>query len=132
MVKAFYTALIALLIVVGASYFEQRYIKNTFEELTSIASVVQEKTEDKTAVKDDVLSLQDFWIEKKRTLHVFIPHNDIKEVDLWISEAVTLVENKMWEDALSKLEVVIEKAEQIPKTYLLRVENILCNSIPNF
>lgn len=125
MVKAFYTALIALLIVVGASYFEQRYIKNTFEELTSIASVVQEKTEDKTAVKDDVLSLQDFWIEKKRTLHVFIPHNDIKEVDLWISEAVTLVENKMWEDALSKLEVVIEMAEQIPKTYLLRVENIL-------
>ncbi len=125
MVKAFYTALIALLIVVGASYFEQRYIKNTFDDLTCIASVVQEKTENKTAVKEDVLSLQNFWIEKKRTLHVFIPHNDIKEVDLWISEAVTLVEKEMWEDALSKLEVVIEMAEQIPKTYLLRVENIL-------
>ena len=36
-----------------------------------------------------------------------------------------IVENKKWEDALSKLEVVLEMIEQIPKTYSLKVENIL-------
>lgn len=125
MVKAFYTAIIALLIVIGASYCEQRYLDNTFSEFREIAISVYDKTEEKTAVKDDVLALQDFWLEIKKTLHIFIPHNDIKEFDLWVSEAVSLVEKKMWEDALSKLEVVIEMTEQIPKTYLLRVENIL-------
>ena len=36
-----------------------------------------------------------------------------------------VVENKKWEDALSKLEVVLEMVEQIPKTYSLKLENIL-------
>ena len=125
MVKAFLTTIIAFLIVIGASIIEQRYIKHTFEDFRDITTVAYEKTENKTAVKGDVLAVQNFWLEKKKSLHIFIPHNDIKEVDLWISEAVSLVEKEMWEDALSKLEVVIEMSEQIPKTYLLKIENIL-------
>jgi hypothetical protein len=58
-------------------------------------------------------------------LHVFIPHTEIKEVDLWLSESVTLVQNKKWEDALSKVEVLRELAEQIPKTFTLKIENVL-------
>ena len=125
MVKALLTTIIAFLIVIGASIIEQRYIKHTFEDFRDITTVAYEKTESKTAVKGDVLAVQNFWLEKKKSLHIFIPHNDIKEVDLWISEAVSLVEKEMWEDALSKLEVGIEMSEQIPKTYLLKIENIL-------
>ncbi|MBE5743212.1 MAG: DUF4363 family protein [Clostridiales bacterium] len=125
MVKAFYTAVIALIIVVLSSFYEQIYLKKSFEEFREVTLEVYSKTEEQTAIKDDVLAVQNLWLEKKKTLHVFIPHNDIKEVDLWISEAVTLVEKKMWEDALSKLEVVIEMSEQIPKTYTLKLENIL-------
>jgi len=125
MVMAFYTAVIALIIVVLSSFYEQIYLKKSFEEFREVTLEVYSKTEEQTAIKDDVLAVQNLWLEKKKTLHVFIPHNDIKEVDLWISEAVTLVEKKMWEDALSKLEVVIEMSEQIPKTYTLKLENIL-------
>ncbi len=125
MKKAFFTAIIALAIVIISSIYEQVYLKNSFDEFRKVTSEVYKKTEDKTAVKSDILAVQNLWIEKKKTLHVFIPHNDIKEVDLWISEAVTLIEKKMWEDALSKLEVVIEMSEQIPKTYTLKIENIL-------
>ncbi len=125
MKKAFFTAVIALLIVIASSYFEQVYLKKSFAEFREVTMEVYKKTEEQTAVKDDILTVQNLWLEKKKTLHVFIPHNDIKEVDLWISEAVTLVEKEMWEDALSKLEVVIEISEQIPKTYTLKIENIL-------
>lgn len=125
MVKAFITALISLVIIVGASLFEQAYLSKSFGEFERAVTITYEKTQNHTAVKDDVLSVQNLWVEKKKTLHIFIPHNDIKEVDLWVSEAVTLVENQKWEDALSKLEVVLEMIEQIPKTYSLRVENIL-------
>ncbi len=125
MVKAFLTALISLLIIVGASIFEQTYLNNSFSEFERAVTITYDKTQNHTAVKDDVLSIQNLWVEKKKTLHIFIPHNDIKEVDLWVAETVTLVENQKWEDALSKLEVVLEIIEQIPKTYSLRVENIL-------
>ena len=125
MVKAFITTIVGVAIIVGASIFENAYIEKTFSNFNSAVFEVYQKTENETATKEDVLAVQNLWIKNKKTLHVFIPHNDIKEFDLWISEAVSLVEKKMWEDALSKLEVVIEMTEQIPKTYTLRIENIL-------
>lgn len=125
MKKAFFTAIITLAIIIASSIYEQAYLKNSFDEFRKATSEVYKKTEEQTAVKSDIIAVQNLWIEKKKTLHVFIPHNDIKEVDLWISEAVTLIEKKMWEEALSKLEVVIEMSEQIPKTYTLKIENIL-------
>ena len=125
MIKAFITALCALTIVIVGSCYEQAYLKNSFNEFKAATEKVYKKTEEHTAVKSDIIAVQNLWLEKKKKLHVFIPHNDIKEVDLWISESVTLIESEMWEDALSKLEVVIEMSEQIPKTYTLKLENIL-------
>ena len=125
MVKAFITTIVGVAIIVGASIFENAYIEKTFSNFNSAVFEVYQKTENETATKEDVLAVQNLWIKNKKTLHVFIPHNDIKEFDLWISEAVSLVEKKMWEDALSKLEVVIEMTEQIPKTYTHRIANIL-------
>ena len=63
------------------------------------------------------------WV--KKSLHFFIPHNDIKEFDLWLSESSTLVRDKKWEDAISKIEVLIELTEQIPRSFILALENIL-------
>ena len=125
MVKAIISTLIAILIIIGASLLENAYLKDTFSEFERVVLATYDKTEEKISVKEDVLTFQKLWIEKKRSLHIFIPHNDIKEIDLWIAEAVSLVENEEYEDALSKLEVVLEMIEQIPKTYSLRIENIL-------
>ena len=51
-------------------------------------------------------------LAKKKVLHIFIPHNEIKEIDLWLSESATLVRDKEWKDAISKIEVLIELSEQ--------------------
>ena len=125
MVKATLSAIISVLIILTASFLEQAYLNDTFLDFENVVLATYEKSENQTAVKEDVLTVQKLWIEKKRSLHIFIPHNDIREIDLWIAEAVTLVENKEFVDALSKLEVVLEMIEQIPKTYSLRLENVL-------
>ena len=101
------------------------FTKLSIKEFKEIMVIVYEKVESDTATKDDVLSAQKYWIAKKEKLHVFIPHNDIKEIDLWIAESSTLVENGKKEDALSKIDVVIELIEQIPKAYSFRIENLL-------
>ena len=101
------------------------FVKRQFLEFHDVLDVLYEKVDDKTATQDDVYAVQNNWIEKKKVLHVFIPHNEIKEVDLWLSESATLVRDKEWKDAISKIEVLKELAEQIPKTFILSLENIL-------
>ena len=125
MVKSIISTVLAIILLVSLSIIEQTIINNTFEDLKDNLKVVYQKTENQTAVKDDILAYQKFWIKKKEFLHVFIPHNEIKEIDLWIGESCTLIEYKKYEDALSKLDVVMELIEQIPKTFALRIENVL-------
>ncbi len=125
MVKSIISALCAILLLFALTCVEQNYINSTFTELRDTFIIVYNKIEDDIAVKEDILSVQKLWISKKKTLHVFIPHNEIKEIDLWIAETVTLVENGKKEDAISKIDVVIELMEQIPKTFSFRTENLL-------
>ena len=125
MVKSIISVIVASLILLLASLYEQNYINTTFNELKDSFVIIYNKIESDTAVKDDILSAQKLWISKKEKLHIFISHNEIKEVDLWIAETVTLVENGKKEDAVSKIDVVIELMEQIPKSFSFKIENLL-------
>lgn len=115
---------VTILLTVGA-WFESNFVSRQFNEFHTVLESLYEKVDDETAVMDDVYAVQKNWIEKKKYLHAFIPHNEIKEVDLWLSEAVTLVRDKEWSDAISKIEVLKELAEQIPRTFKILWENIL-------
>lgn len=115
---------VAVLLVVGA-IFESKFINNQFDDFHDVLEVLYEKIDDKDATQDDVYAVQENWLNKKKNLHAFIPHTEIKEVDLWLAETVTLVRDKEWTDAISKVEVLIELSEQIPKTFRLAFENIL-------
>ena len=66
MVKALITALCSLAIIIGASFLEQYYLNSTFSEFERATYITYEKTENHTAVKDDVLSIQNLWVEKKK------------------------------------------------------------------
>ena len=118
------TVLVAMILIAGAIY-ENNFIQKQFTEFNTIINALYEKTDEQTAVIDDVLTAQYSWREKKRYLHAFIPHTEIKEVELWLSETVVLVREDMWSEALSKLEVLKDLATQIPKNFLISWENVL-------
>ena len=115
---------VACLLIVGSVY-EHNFFNKQFNELKGVLTVLYQKIDDETATQDDVYAVQKNWLSKKKVLHIFIPHNDIKEIDLWLSESATLVRDKEWKDAISKIEVLIELTEQIPKTFVLSWENVL-------
>lgn len=111
--------------MIAGSIYETRFVEKQFAEFDVVLDELYEKVDSEQAVKDDVLAVQKNWLDKKKVLHIFIPHNDIKEIDLWLSEAVTLVRDKEWNDAISKIEVLKELSEQIPKTFKVSFENVL-------
>lgn len=125
MVKTFISILVVSLLLIVGSIYENDFINRQFDELTTVLTVLYDKIDSETATQDDVYAVQKNWLSKKKVLHIFIPHNEIKEIDLWLSESATLVRDKEWKDAISKIEVLIELTEQIPKTFMLAWENIL-------
>ncbi len=125
MVKSLISMLTVLSLLIVGSILETWFVNKQFKEFDEVLFELYQKVDEEIAVEDDVLAVQKNWLDKKRVLHIFIPHNDIKEMDLWLSESVTLVRDKEWKDAISKVEVLRELSEQIPKTFRVSFENIL-------
>ena len=125
MVKSAISIIVVSLILIAGTIYETNFVCRQFKEFDTMLATLYEKVDDHTAVEDDVLAVQKNWIDKKMHLHVFVSHNEIKEIELWIAEAVTLVRNEQWEDAISKIEVLRELSEQLPKSFSISIENIL-------
>lgn len=124
MVRCIITIIVSVCLIALGSVFENVYMKKSFSELHNMLDQVGYKIENKSVQTDDILSLQNLWLEKKSKLHAFVPHTELKEVDLWISECVTYVKYKKFEDAGAKIEVVRELTEQIPRNFILQFENL--------
>ena len=125
MVKSAISIIVVSVILAVGTIYETNFVSRQFREFDAMLAALYEKVDDHTAVEDDVLAVQQNWIDKKMHLHVFVSHNEIKEIELWIAEAVTLVRDKKWEDAISKIEVLRELCEQLPKSFSISIENIL-------
>ena len=125
MVKTIITIICSALIIAGSAIYESNFVARQFNEFHAVLSVLYDKVDGEVATQDDVYAVQKNWREKKHVLHIFIPHSEIKEVDLWLSEAATLVRDKEWHDAISKIEVLKELSEQIPMSFKITLENIL-------
>ena len=125
MIRSIIYVLVSVLIIVTFTVFEITTVNGAFGELSKEVAVIKEKAENETLTGTDVYALQKKWLEKKEKLHVFIPHNEIKEVDLWLSECLYYARAEDYKEAYSKAEVLSELFEQIPKTFSFRIENIL-------
>ena len=125
MVKSFITVIIASLLIVVGAWVENYNVKKNFSALERLAQINQEKALQESITQADIDVFQDTWIDCKKTLHIWIPHNEIKEIELWVSEAVACVRNEKYPDVAEKLEVVIELCEQVPHTFRLQWSNIL-------
>lgn len=124
MVRSLISVACALAILFGAAAYETKYIKSTFSTFSVYLKKTEEKLEKEEATPADANVLMNFWLDKKRKLHIFIPHNEIKEIDLWLSECVAFTEEGNFPEAKSKIVVLLELCEQIPNTFLLKIENV--------
>ena len=83
-----------------------------------------DKTENKTASREDGYAVRALWDDKKSKLQIFVPHNDISYVDYWLSETCGLIYTGKYELALGKLEVLKEIVKHLPAAYNVRLENL--------
>ncbi len=124
MVKSVITVIVSALILAGAAIYEQIYVNSAFDRLLEQALIMQEKETNKTATPADAENVRNCWIKEKEKMHAFISHNDIKELDMWLSEGIAFTKSGKYEEAYTKYVVIADLCKSIPKGYLIRFENV--------
>lgn len=124
MVKTVISILISALLLFCISIYERFRVNYVFEAFRERLVALYEKTEEKKATFTDGESVRVFWTAKRKELHVWVTHTSIENVDYQLNEAIGYLFEGKHDDALPKIEVLIEMTKKIPASYSFRFENV--------
>ncbi len=124
MIRTIISVALSFALIFGLSFYEIWYVQKTFACFHEILDTLYQKTESHTATYEDGTSVRYYWEKEKRTLHVWLPHTMLQEVDYHLDEAIGYLYNDDYSNALAQLEVAIELSMEIPRSYSLIPQNI--------
>ena len=124
MLRTIASILITLGLILGVSFYESSCVDKAFNELRTTFETLQEKAELGTATYNDGVAARIFWDKKKETLHFWLPHTALQEIDFQLNEAIGFLSLDDNEGALPKIEVLINLTDAIPHSYNFNVKNI--------
>ena len=117
--------LMTFALILGIVLYENHAIHDTFSSFGETLQALYEKTEAGEVTYEDGTAVEEFWEHKKNTLHVWLPHTAILEIDYQLYEAVGCLYVRDYKSALPKIEILLGMCENIPQSYGFRFENIL-------
>ncbi len=124
MIKTIISIFISAALIFGLAFYEICYVQKTFEYFHEILDTLYQKTESHTATYEDGTAVRYYWEKEKQTLHVWLPHTMLQEVDYHLDEAIGYLYNDDYANALAQLEVAIELSDEIPRSYSIIPQNV--------
>lgn len=124
MAKTVSGLLLSFALLLGLSLYEIFYITSTLNRFRDATIGLFQRTEEHRATHEDGNALRLLWEHEKRSLHIWLPHTAIENVDYHLNEALGYLYQDNYEDALPKLEVIIDMSENILRSIALLPENI--------
>ncbi len=125
MYKTLASILVTLSLIFGVSIYENSRLKKTFSLFNDALTTLYDKTEKENVTYQDGVAIEEFWENQKNTLHIWLPHTAILEIDYQLYEAVGYIYVRDYKSALPKLEILLGMCENIPQSYRFSIENIL-------
>ena len=124
MVRSIIYTIVAIALCAAFFIFTEMVVGEQCAYLYSATEILYEKVEEGDATENDANAVRQLWEDKKSKLHIFIPHNDIAQIDHYLSEASGHIRDGENGLALAKLEVVKHMAQSLPSAYSIRLENV--------
>lgn len=124
MIRTIASIFLTFALIFGISFYELRFVNESFRDFKEILLTLQEKAEAETAVYEDGTALRTYWSKKKEFMHVWIPHTSLQEIDYQLNEAIGYIYTKDYDNVLPKLEILLGLCESIPKGYAIGWGNI--------
>lgn len=125
MIRTVTSIIITFLFLFTLSLYESNRVRTTFENFQNVLLTLYDKVETGKATIQDGEGVEKFWENQKNTLHIWLPHSAIQEVDYQLYEAVGYVYVGDFQSAIPKIEVLLGMCENIPQSYRFSFENIL-------
>ncbi len=124
MLKTIVSIFLSLGLIVGLTLYELTYVQTTFREFERVLTALHQKTESHVATYEDGNAARAYWERKKRTLHVWLTHTTLQEMDYHLDEAIGYLYTDDFRNAIAQLEIAIELSKEIPRSYSLDAQNI--------
>lgn len=125
MIRTVASILVALGLIFGVSVYEAYQVDRRFEGFHRALETLHKKTEAGTVTYEDGDAVRAYWEKQKDTLHIWLPHTSLQEVDFQLNEAIGFIYVNDYEGALPKIEVLLGLSHTIPRSYRFRIENVL-------
>lgn len=124
MIRTIVSILITALLIFGLSFYEVWYVQSTCAHFRETLLSLHQKTEAHIATYDDGVAVRSCWEKEKQSLHVWIPHNFLQEVEYQMDEAIGYLYLKDYKSALPKIEVLIGITDTINDSYSFSIGNV--------
>ena len=124
MIRTIVSIVISLALLVSVSILEGIYVQENFALIEETIQSLYEKTEDGTATHEDGEAVETFWQSHKKKMHMILPHTAVQNIDFELNEALGYLDQGNFQDALPKMEVLLQLTEVVRQNYSLRIENI--------
>ena len=124
MIRTIVSAVVTLLLILGVSIYDIDYVQKTFEVFNGSLRTLKEKTQLGEVSYSDGLAVRSYWDTKKKTMHVWVPHTALAEIDYQLDEAIGYLYIEDYQSAMPKIEVLLGLSENVPYSYTLSLGNI--------
>ena len=125
MIRTIISIFVTAFLLLGISIADVCYTQHTFSQFQEVLQALFDKTDAQTATYQDGEAVRTFWENKRKILHIWLPHASIQEIDLQLSEALGYLYQENYQDSLAKIEVLIRSSQLLPDSYTLKWKNIL-------
>jgi hypothetical protein len=124
MIKTIVSIFLTLGVILGVAFYEGRHVKKSFQTFYEVLVALYEKVDAKSVTHEDGKATEEFWESRKKTLHIWLPHTALQEIDYQLYEAVGCLYVADYESALPKIEILLGMCENIPQSYRVSLENV--------
>ena len=98
--------ILVLIFLVGAGIAEALIVNNIFEDFIAETDKLIELAKNEELTQEQFEAYDSLWYDVREKCEFFLPHSDVYELNLRVSETKGYVQNKDFESCLAQLEVV--------------------------
>ena len=125
MSRSVVTMLIALLVILVAGIFEVVYVNQEYAKVEQQCKVLLDKAKDKTLTTNEFDDFYKNWHDLREKSELFLPHVDVYEINLRISESKALLDNGDFEMVYAQLEIAHNLLQYIPNMMIPSLKHII-------
>ncbi len=117
--------LVAIILALGIT--EQIFMQRSFDDLAEKCAEVQDMLikKDYAEARKAVEQMKEWWAKKRDILEFTCPNNDVKDIYKEIGELQGTIYAQMYDDSITRTNVIKSMAENSKNLLAYRIKNIL-------